>query len=141
MRARGRNDVLSIKGKGFEEIRLFDVPPVETSATVPSTDITTVFNHWVVTHRENRPGPTPVLGEKRQAKIARAIRDYGVEICLQAISGCAMSDWHMGDNPRRKRYDDIELILRDSAHIERFATIYAEADIDQATEDFLKGDS
>jgi hypothetical protein len=45
-----------------------------------------------------------------------------------------MSDWHMGDNPRGKRYDDLELILRDSAHIERFATICAEGGNSAATE-------
>lgn len=134
--------MLSIKGgKGYEEIRLFDVPPVETPATIPSEEIVAVFDHWVATHRNNRLGPTPVLGEKRRAKISRAIRDHGVEVCLQAITGCAMSDWHMGDNPRRRRYDDIELILRDAAHIERFATIYAEADVDQAATDFLNGES
>jgi hypothetical protein len=58
---------------------------------------------------------------------------------MDAISGCAMSDWHMGDNPRGKKYDDIELILRDSAHIERFATMFAENG-DSASAEFLNSD-
>jgi len=30
----------------------------------------------------------------------------------------------MGANSRGKRYDDIELVLRDAEHIERFAELY-----------------
>lgn len=95
-----------------------------------------VFDFWVSTFRSSGKGPNPVLSDKRRSKISRAIKDYGVQTCLDAISGCAMSDWHMGDNPRGKKYDDIELILRDSAHIERFATIFAE-DGNSASAEFL----
>lgn len=124
------------------ETRLFEMPPVEKAepASASSAEVRQVFDHWVATHRAERPGPTPVLSDKRRVKITRAIADYGVEVCLQAISGCAMSDWHMGDNPRRKRYDDLELILRDAAHIERFAGIYAEGEADPAREAFLRGE-
>jgi len=34
----------------------------------------------------------------------------------------------MGHNPQGKRYDDIELILRDEKHIEMFLSIADEAD-------------
>lgn len=133
--------MFSIKGKGFEEITLFDLPPVPRVEEPASSEVQAVFDHWVKVHRTPRRGPQPVLGDKRKNKIARAIRDYGVETCLQAISGCAMSDWHMGDNPRRKQYDDIELILRDAAHIERFATIFAEGGEDSVKREFLRDDN
>lgn len=128
--------------KGNELLRLFDLPPVETppSITADPNDVREVFDHWVTIHRTPRKGPEPVLSAKRRAKITKALSDYGLETCLQAISGCAMSDWHMGDNPTRKRYDDIELILRDAPHIERFATIYAEGGEDEARRAFLDGD-
>lgn len=115
-----------------KELRLFEIEEEKTEVVVPKTsavpisEIEEVFNHWVATFRSTGRGPTPVLSDKRKSKISKAIKDYGVKTCLEAISGCAMSDWHMGENPRGKKYDDIELILRDSAHIERFATIYAE---------------
>lgn len=128
---------MTIKDGHGGDIPLFDIPVVATSAT----QVRDVFDHWVAVHREGRPGPTPVLSTKRQSKIARAIADHGVEVCIQAVSGCAMSEWHMGDNPRRKRYDDIELILRDAAHVERFATIYAEGSDDDARRAFLAGDT
>lgn len=126
--------MMTIKDGHGGEIRLFDVP------AEPIDEVTQVFDHWVAVHRTPRKGPTPVLSAKRKSKIARALADHGVEVCLQAVSGCAMSDWHMGDNPRRKKYDDLELILRDAAHIERFATIYAEGDDDDARRAFLAGE-
>lgn len=129
-----------IEIKGEEELRLFELPevvtPKETTQSVPISEVEEVFNHWVATFRSNGRGPTPVLSDKRKSKIAKAIKDYGVKTCTDAISGCALSDWHMGENPRGKKYDDIELILRDSAHIERFATIYAE-DGNAGRSDFL----
>ena len=131
--------MLSMKDGDY---RLFDLPPVVKASGGPSADaedIKRVFDHWVATHRTPLRGPQPVLSDKRRSKIIRAIADHGVEVCLQAISGCAMSEWHMGDNPRRKRYDDLELILRDASHIERFATIYMEGDNDPARDAFLSG--
>lgn len=126
--------MIEIKGETSqnieEDMRLFKVPevviPVGTTRAVPISEVEEVFNHWVTTFRSTGRGPTPVLSDKRKMKIAKAIKDYGLKTCTEAISGCAMSEWHMGENPRGKKYDDIELIFRDSAHIERFATIWAE---------------
>jgi hypothetical protein len=114
--------------------RLFDVPTPVAPPVIPNDDIQAVFDFWASTFRAATKGPTPVLSDKRRSKISRALNDYGLQTCLDAITGCAMSDWHMGDNPRGKRYDDLELILRDSAHIERFATICAEGGNSAATE-------
>jgi len=110
-----------------------------STVNISNSGVKEVFDFWVTTFRSNGKGPTPVLSDKRRSKISRAIKDYGVETCMDAISGCAMSDWHMGDNPRGKKYDDIELILRDSAHIERFATMFAENG-DSASAEFLSSD-
>ena len=49
---------------------------------------------------------------------------YGTQGCKDAISGTTHSPWHMGHNPQGKKYDDIELILRDEKHIEMFIDIY-----------------
>ena len=118
----------------LEEPRLFEIPTPVAPPPTSTNDIETVFDFWASTFRAATKGPKPVLSDKRRSKISRALNDYGLQTCLDAITGCAMSDWHMGDNPRGKRYDDLELILRDSAHIERFATICAEGGNSAATE-------
>lgn len=61
-----------------------------------------------------------MLDDRRRLKVAAAIYDYGVDQCLVAIDGCAKSDFHMGRNKLGRRYDDLELIFRDQAHIEKF---------------------
>lgn len=93
------------------------------TSRVASEDIQKVFDHWVAVCRPKHR-VQPVLSEKRRKKIADAVRIYGVEVCLQAIDGITRSDFHMGANSRGKVYNDIELILRDAEHIERFAEMY-----------------
>ena len=78
-----------------------------------------VYEYW---RDVMRPGRTrvPALDSKRYLKVAAAVADYGVDECKKAIRGCAASDFHMGRNKQKKRYDDLELIFRDQDHIERF---------------------
>ena len=83
-------------------------------------EIFEVFQCWVSTCRTSSRGRKPVLGDKRRRKVKQAISLYGVEDCKAAIRGVMHSPWHMGHNPQGKKYDDIELILRDEKHIEMF---------------------
>lgn len=80
-----------------------------------------VFNYWKTVMNKRS---TVVLDELRRQNIGAAIHDYGIEKCKHAIDGCALSDFHMGRNKQNKRYDSIELILRDSVHIEKFVGIH-----------------
>ncbi len=75
-----------------------------------------VFEYWKVTlgKRDN-----VVLSDIRRAYIAEGIIDYGVKACMEAIQGCSISDFHMGDNRQNVQYNDIELILR-PGKIEKF---------------------
>lgn len=75
-----------------------------------------VFEHWRVSCRHPRAQPTP----ERKRLIAKWLPIYGVDGLQRAIDGCAHSAWHQGENDRHKRFDDIELILRDAKHIEGF---------------------
>ena len=45
---------------------------------------------------------------------------YTVKDLQDAIDGCSVSPHHMGINDRGTKYDSLELIMRDSAHISRF---------------------
>jgi len=78
-----------------------------------------VYQYWLSVMR---PGRTrvPKMDVERSRKVKAAIADYGVDMCKQAIDGCAASDFHMGKNRANKRYDDLELIFRDQSHIEMF---------------------
>jgi len=84
-----------------------------------SAAIQRVFAHWVF-----MMGKKPkrcALGPSRLKVITQALALYDEETVCLAIEGCAASAWHQGSNDRETAYHDLELILRDEAHIERFA--------------------
>lgn len=73
-------------------------------------EIEDVFAHW----QTALDHPRSKLGPKVAAYIrARLKQGYSVEDCKLAIDGCAASDWHMGQNPNHRRYDSLELIMRE----------------------------
>jgi hypothetical protein len=81
-----------------------------------------VFDYWVLTHFSGKGRP-PVLTTEREKKISWAVKTFGVETTKAAIDGCLRSEWHMGNNPGGKKYNDISLILRNAEKVESFAGI------------------
>jgi len=107
--------------KGRGESRLKKQQRAKAEA-VPEEEIQEIYRYWA---EIMRPGRTrlPALDDKRRLKVASAIADYGVEDCKKAIDGCRSSDFHMGRNRQKKKYDDLELIFRDQDHVERFLSM------------------
>jgi len=83
------------------------------------TPVERVFAHWVFMLGKN--AARTALGPTRRKVIERALALYAEDDVLAAIEGCAASQWHAGENDRGRAFDDLELILRDEAHVERFA--------------------
>lgn len=110
------------EGEGEEEGEA--KPPVGAPPAAPADryadDVRTVFAHWQQVHGH----PTAKLGDtksKRYKAIAGRLRDgYSVEQLKAAVDGCKRSPHHMGENERATVYDDIELICRDAAHVDKF---------------------
>lgn len=81
----------------------------------------TVFSHWQTIFNK----PRAKMDEARRKAIRGRLRDgYSAEDLCDAISGCRLSDWHMGQNDRRQQYTDIALICRDAAHVDQFIELY-----------------
>lgn len=77
-----------------------------------------VFAHWVW-----MMGKNPLrarLDITRRGVLAKALALYDEETLMLAIDGCAGSAWHAGENDRGRPFNDIELILRNAQHVERF---------------------
>jgi DNA-binding XRE family transcriptional regulator len=82
-----------------------------------SKDVQAIFLHWqqIMNH------PQAKLDKKRRSKIEAALKlGFTIDQLKQAIDGCALTSFNMGDNLRSQRYDGIDLIFRDAEHIERF---------------------
>lgn len=84
---------------------------------VPTDLVNQIFQDWktVLLH------PTSKLGKKRGDVIREAVRmGYTAEQMHNAFIGCARSSFHAGFNEQGKKYDDLELILRNEKNIDRF---------------------
>jgi hypothetical protein len=79
-----------------------------------------VFEYWKQTMGKKRAQ----LDIKRERDLRWAIAAYSVEGCKDAINGCALSDFHMGKNKQKTAYNDISVIFRDAAHVEKFLDLY-----------------
>ena len=95
------------------------------AAAADPADVEFVWQAWVSTHRAGQENRVKLTDERRD-RIAWAVVTYGKETCVEAIEGCKQSSFHQGDNDRRRKYDDVELILRDASKIEYFCEVARE---------------
>lgn len=64
------------------------------------------------------------LDDVRNRKILARLKDgYSVDDLMAAIRGCKLDPFSMGNNDRNQPFDDIELICRDAAHVDKFLRI------------------
>lgn len=90
-------------------------PSVEQSrSTAPA--VQEVFDHWQQTHATTRA----VLDTKRRRRIVDGLKHFTADQLRDSISGYLNSPHHMGTDPKGNgvKYNDIELFLRDTSHIE-----------------------
>lgn len=88
-----------------------------------SAEVQAVFAYWQEVHNH----PQAKLDQKREKAILARLREgYTVERIQAAIRGIRGSPHHMGQNDRATVYDDIELICRSGANVDRFADMEAQ---------------
>jgi len=80
-----------------------------------------VFDAWI--EATGKTGKT-VLSEKRRRLIRNALKLYSTADVLDAVQGWRKSSHHCGENPSGTVYNDLELLLRDAAHIEKFRDLH-----------------
>jgi hypothetical protein len=87
-----------------------------------SDGILLVFDHYRTYHP--RAHRKPHSKQKEWVKIkARLAEGYTVEDLKLAIDGCHKSAFHCGDNENGKRYNSLELIVRDGSKVQQFMEI------------------
>ena len=76
-----------------------------------------IFTYW----QQVMDKPKARLSPERKAKILTRLKDFTVDEIKQGIDGCRASDWHMGTHKDNKtKYNDIELICRNTKNLEGF---------------------
>jgi hypothetical protein len=85
---------------------------------LPGTDpLTAVFDAWTASTKRTA---RTVLDSKRRRLIEGALKTHPLPDVLDAVRGWEHSPWHRGENPERRPYNDLGLLLRDAANIEKF---------------------
>jgi hypothetical protein len=129
----GGNAVTNSPGNGSETVAPVPVPvpPIATegssvadtsgSNTVveqarPIDDTTAVFNAWKEATRKHRAQLDP----KRRRRIKAALAQYPLQDVLDAVQGWQHSPHHCGQNSTGTVYNDLDLLLRDAEHLEKF---------------------
>lgn len=82
-----------------------------------------VLDEWVFATR--RDSAKVKMNAKRLAAVrARLKEGYTEDDLVAAVHGISKSAWHCGDNPSRKRYDDLLVAIRDGERVEKFRDLY-----------------
>lgn len=98
------------EGKGKEEF----VSPVRA-------EIIEIFEFWKSSMGHERSK----IDAKRSKQIADALKlGYTADDLKNAITGCTLSAYHMGDNDTGAKYDSLSLILRDAGKIDQFVGFF-----------------
>lgn len=80
-----------------------------------------IFEYW---KRERGRNHQTIFDDKRKRAVeARLKAGYDVDFIKQAIRGIKHDPHCMGENDAKKIYDDLELICRDSTHLEGYAAL------------------
>jgi len=89
-----------------------DAPP-DTPSTNHAAETTRVIAHYLTLHPQARPG-------KRDRKLigARLEEGWTAEKLCAAINGYHRSPFHLGDNDRGRKFLNLDLVCRDSAHVQ-----------------------
>jgi uncharacterized protein YdaU (DUF1376 family) len=90
---------------------------VDKTKDMSLADARTVFDFW----RSYLNHPNARLDNKRERCIRNRLKEgFSVEDLERAIRGCKASSYHMGQNDSHTVYDRIDLIFRDTEHVELF---------------------
>lgn len=98
------------------EATVISFPGVDTPLSVQQ-QVESVFAAWLdATGKTGRS----VLDAKRTRKIKWALDLYPLEDVTAAVRGWRHSPFHCGENQHGKVYNDLDLLLRDTSHVEHF---------------------
>lgn len=91
---------------------------------VPSGEVACVFDAWC--EATGRDKSRTKLTKERERKIRQRFDEgFSVEDLVGAVRGVTFSAFHMGQNDRKQKYDDILTVLRDGSQVEKFRDLFA----------------
>ncbi|MGF6978978.1 hypothetical protein QFZ94_007493 [Paraburkholderia sp. JPY465] len=112
----GTSGTSGISGPGRLRLRRLSSSSEKTT-NVDAKVIAEIFAYW----QKTMNSPRSKLDAKRTKAISIALTNgYTAREVCTAIRGCSLTPHNMGDNDRGEKFNDLTLILRDAAHVDRF---------------------
>lgn len=78
-----------------------------------------VIEHYKIYHPKSFPRPHDKMKEVKLI-LDRLKEGYSVLDLQEAIDGNHRSEWHQGMNQQKKKYDSLELIMRNATNVQKF---------------------
>jgi hypothetical protein len=92
---------------------------VSKAKTNVDLGVSAVFAAWC--EATGRDAARTKLTKDRRRKIEQRLGEgFSIQDLTAAVQGVALSPFHMGENDRRQKYDDIVTVLRDGSQVEKF---------------------
>lgn len=88
-----------------------------------TAEIRSIIERYKEYHPRTFPHIHSGLKEWKLIKARLANDRFTVADLLNAVDGCHRSPFHQGENDRGKKYDTLELIVRDAGHVQSFIEI------------------
>jgi uncharacterized protein YdaU (DUF1376 family) len=90
----------------------------DIQASKLAESLSRIFNHWVSSMNKNQR--TQFTANRKKCVAARLKDGYSEQDIITAITSCAKSPYHMGQNDTGTIYDDLTLICRNGEKLEGF---------------------
>lgn len=106
---------------------------ISSNDSAKSDDLATLFNELRTTLKLS---PQYKLSIKRKETLKRRLKEFSSEDIVKACRNLAGSPWHMGENPSRKKFADVDFLIRSYEQVEKWLLVDGQAD--EASYDFKK---
>lgn len=109
----------SVKGKLISPAAIVSqaAPAQPRSVSKTAPEIKTVFDHWCQVMGSSKSH----LNDERKRVIKRALGwGYTTDQLCEAVTGCSLTPFNMGDNDNGQRYNGLKVIFKNSDNVERF---------------------
>lgn len=123
----GDDSDFSLDGSPLKRSRRKHPAPDAPDGPRNADRIRDVISHYRLHHPRSHPNPSPSSREWKLIS-ARLADGYSVADLKQAIDGCHRSPFHCGVNKDNRKYQALELIMRDSSKVSAFMELTHAAD-------------
>jgi thymidine phosphorylase len=94
-----------------------------------------VFDAWCVS--TGRDAARAKLTSERVKKITQRLAEgYSVDELVEAVNGVALSAFHMGENDKKQKYDDLTTVLRSGSQVEKFRDLFRDGPVKRGPKSF-----